>query len=417
MNHMVRVFSILLVACLLAGNIGGSIAAGQTEPTGAASTEQVTEPETAPPTEETASQADVPETAPVGGADQEPRPDGTEPVTPETAPQETLPQETVPQETVPQETVPQETESQVGVITQMPMYFQSDYPNSMYAGGTVASSGCSITSLAMVAAYLTGYPYTPDMLASYFGGYVGNHMERMEYASDELQLPWRKAANWHDARQALWDGEVVIAMMNAKSIFTDSQHFIVIYGVTEDGKFLVRDSAKSNYTRWDLERAFQEGFEDGDISCGFSGAWIYEKTAMPEDPFIYTKPEREAVEPRYPDLELTEDDKQLLARMVWVEAQGEPIEGQQAIAEVVLNRMAADNFPDTLRGVVLAEGQFRSTKFLEDAEPTQTQYEAIEQALYGPYVLPIDVVFFAQFAVNKNVWGTIGGHTFCYQSE
>ena len=121
------------------------------------------------------------------------------------------------------------------------------------------------------------------------------------------------------------------------------------------------------------------------------------------------------MECRYPDLELTQDDIELLARMVWVEAQGEPEEGQQAVAEVVLNRLAADNFQDTLKGVIYAEGQFRSTAFLEDAEPTQTQYEAVEQALNGPYVLPKDVVFFATYAVNKNVWGKIGGHTFCYQ--
>ena len=45
----------------------------------------------------------------------------------------------------------------------------------------------------------------------------------------------------------------------------------------------------------------------------------------------------------------------------------------------------------------------------------QAQYEAIERALYGPYVLPTDVVFFATYRTNENVWGQIGGHIFCYQ--
>ena len=83
------------------------------------------------------------------------------------------------------------------------------------------------------------------------------------------------------------------------------------------------------------------------------------------------------MEPRYPDIELNWEEKTLLARMVWVEAQGESAEGQQAVAEVVLNRMMADNFPNTLKGVVYAEGQFRSTPLLEDAQPTQAQYEAV----------------------------------------
>ena len=114
------------------------------------------------------------------------------------------------------------------------------------------------------------------------------------------------------------------------------------------------------------------------------------------------------------DVELTYEEKVLLAKMVWVEAQGESAEGQQAVAEVVLNRLVSEDFPNTLKGVIYSEGQFRSTPKLGDAVPSQAQFEAVEQALEGPYVLPIDVVFFATYPVNKNVWGEIGGHTFCY---
>ncbi len=121
------------------------------------------------------------------------------------------------------------------------------------------------------------------------------------------------------------------------------------------------------------------------------------------------------MEPRYGDLKLSEEDMELLARVVWVEAQGEEDDGQQAVAEVILNRVASDRFPNTVRSVVYAENQFRSTEYIKDAEPTQTQYEAVERALYGPYILPLDVTHFATYPVNKNVWGTIGGHTFCYQ--
>ena len=41
--------------------------------------------------------------------------------------------------------------------------------------------------------------------------------------------------------------------------------------------------------------------------------------------------------------------------------------------------------------------------------------KAIENAIYGPYVLPTDVTYFARFATNNNVWGRIGGHIFCYE--
>jgi len=105
-----------------------------------------------------------------------------------------------------------------------------------------------------------------------------------------------------------------------------------------------------------------------------------------------------------------------LAKVIWVEAQGECEEGQQAVAEVVLNRMASSNFSDTLKGVIYAQGQFRSVPFLKDADPYQAQYEAIERAIYGPYVLPEDVVHFATYPTNDKVWGQIGGHIFCYES-
>lgn len=316
-----------------------------------------------------------------------------------------------------EETLPEQTEPEEKTVTLrngFPLFLQTDYPNVRYGSGTMPTSGCSITCIAMVATYLTGHTYYPDELAGYFGGHVGSNIDRLEYASDMLQLPWQRAENWHKALAAMEEGKIAIVLMNSRSPFTQGQHFIVLTGLTEDGKVLVNDPSGPNYDNWELKAGFENGFHPTTISNGYEGCWLYDPAQMPEEPFIYEE-EKVEVECRYPDLELTQDDIELLARMVWVEAQGEPEEGQQAVAEVVLNRLAADNFQDTLKGVIYAEGQFRSTAFLEDAEPTQTQYEAVEQALNGPYVLPKDVVFFATYAVNKNVWGKIGGHTFCYQ--
>lgn len=316
-----------------------------------------------------------------------------------------------------EETLPEQTEPEEKTVTLrngFPLFLQTDYPNVRYGSGTMPTSGCSITCIAMVATYLTGHTYYPDELAGYFGGHVGSNIDRLEYASDMLQLPWQRAENWHKALAAMEEGKIAIVLMNSRSPFTQGQHFIVLTGLTEDGKVLVNDPSGPNYDNWELKAGFENGFHPTTISNGYEGCWLYDPAQMPEEPFIYEE-EKVEVECRYPELELTQDDIELLARMVWLEAQGEPEEGQQAVAEVVLNRLAADNFQDTLKGVIYAEGQFRSTAFLEDAEPTQTQYEAVEQALNGPYVLPKDVVFFATYAVNKNVWGKIGGHTFCYQ--
>ena len=81
---------------------------------------------------------------------------------------------------------------------------------------------------------------------------------------------------------------------------------------------------------------------------------------------------------------------------------------------MALNRLASDRFPNNLHDVIYGEGQFRSASQLDKAEPFQAQYEAIENAIYGPYILPEDVYYFGTTPRNSNVWGKIGGHVFCY---
>jgi len=127
-----------------------------------------------------------------------------------------------------------------------------------------------------------------------------------------------------------------------------------------------------------------------------------------------TTPTEPIIESRYADIVLSESDVELLARIIWLEARGECFEGQQAVAEVVFNRMLSGAFPDTLYGVIFEKGQFSTAKRVESATPGETQYRAIYEALTGPNVLPLEVVFFATSPENDNVWGTIGGHTFCY---
>lgn len=298
----------------------------------------------------------------------------------------------------------------------VPLYFQTDYPDQRYGAGTVASSGCGITCLAMVATALTGFEYLPDELAKYFGGCAENNIDRLEIGSTTLQLPWRKAENVRETFAALEEGDIAIVLMNSESIFTNSQHFLVLTGLTDEGKILVNDPYQPNYDYWLLRNGLINGFEEGDLIAGYSGGWIYDVSAMPENPVRYSEPK--PTEPsRYPGITLTAEEEDLLARLIFLEASGESAEGQQAIAEVVFNRMVSDAYPDTLKGVLYAEGQFPPASRLDQAEPYQAQYDAIEDALSGPYILPMEVVHYASFAVTELVWGTIGGHVFCYGLE
>jgi hypothetical protein len=80
-------------------------------------------------------------------------------------------------------------------------------------------------------------------------------------------------------------------------------------------------------------------------------------------PFVQPKP----ITPRRPlrDLVISfvdygnQDEEQLcLARAVYFEARGESLEGQLAVAEVVLNRTASGVYPSSICGVVTQPAQF-----------------------------------------------------------
>ena len=338
-------------------------------------------------------------------------------------PEEALPEETLPAESLPEETVPEDTEETdaasdhfdwTEVYThEFPLYSQLDYPNQRFGSGTVATSGCGITSLAMVASYLTGHTYYPDELAKYFGGYGENNVQRFEYGAQQLKLPIHKADTIRDVFAAMKNGDVAVLLMDHMSIFTETQHFIVLTGINEEtGKIMVYDSYPPNYSKWDLKRGFVEGFEEKDLMLGYSGGWIFSVRGMPEVPFIYTE-EKPDADPRY-DVELTWEQQQLIAKLIWLEARGECKEGQQAVAEVVLNRLVSGRFGDTLEEVIYGEGQFRSSPFLGEAEAWQAQYEALDAALEGPNILPMDVMYFATYPENEQVWGKIERHIFCY---
>ena len=303
--------------------------------------------------------------------------------------------------------------AKVKTVNGFPLYNQLDYPNKRFGSGTVATSGCGITSLAMVATYLTGHTYLPDELAGYFGGYGENNVQRLEYGAKQMQLPIHKADNIRQIFSAMKEGNIAILLMNHLSIFTETQHFIVLNGKTKDGKYMVADTYAPNYEKWDLKRGFEEGFSEKDLLLGYNGGWYFDVSAMPEEPFIYTE-EKPDCEPRYPDVELTWDEQQLMAKIIWLEARGESKEGQQAIAEIILNRLVSGKFGNSIHDVIYGEGQFRTTPFLKDADAWQAQYDAIDDALTGPNILPMNVYYFATYPENGRIWGKIGGHIFCY---
>ncbi|MCC8121828.1 MAG: cell wall hydrolase [Oscillospiraceae bacterium] len=92
---------------------------------------------------------------------------------------------------------------------------------------------------------------------------------------------------------------------------------------------------------------------------------------------------------------VSREDADLVAAIIYLEARGESAEGQQAIAEVIFNRLLSDSFPDTIPEIIFQEGQFASVALLATAEPGPEQYAALLGALEGERVLPTDVLYFS----------------------
>lgn len=150
--------------------------------------------------------------------------------------------------------------------------------------GTIASSGCGPTCLAMVVAGITGnMSITPDVVAKWSvenghriegsgsawslmtegGRYFGLKVEAVSRMNPEKVI------------KALSEGKPVIVSMGVGH-FTKTGHFIVLRGLDSDGKILVYDPISTQRsTAWEPEIIFRESSTVGGIYG--SPFWIFSK--------------------------------------------------------------------------------------------------------------------------------------------
>ena len=149
-------------------------------------------------------------------------------------------------------------------FTDMPLLDQTDYDYIKYSQGTVATSGCGLTSLCMVASYFTGQLYTPDDLAAIANAVKTSNVDRMTAAADYLGLTWHlsPSTDTNDLKQYLSEGKVVICLVK------NSSHFVVCKGITEDGQILVNDP----YGPWAKDEPYS--LSDLKMSCG--STWVFD---------------------------------------------------------------------------------------------------------------------------------------------
>jgi hypothetical protein len=170
-----------------------------------------------------------------------------------------------------------------------PGYYGTDYGNIVFANastpvvyynqtdarwgsimygktGTISSSGCGPTALAIVVASLKDSGITPPDVAKWAAdnGYRaegnGSYHSLMTDGARHYGLTVEAIGNdGNKLVEALKDGKLAIAIM-AKGHFTRAGPFIVLRGVTADGKILVADPSSINRSNqeWDLKLILNE---------------------------------------------------------------------------------------------------------------------------------------------------------------
>lgn len=110
----------------------------------------------------------------------------------------------------------------------------------------------------------------------------------------------------------------------------------------------------------------------------------------------------------------------LLSRLIYGEARGEPYTGQVAVGAVVMNRVRSSSFPNTVSGVIYQSGAFDVVRDGQiNLTPNSTARKAAQDALNGWDPSYGAIYYFnPSTATNKWIWSrpmtvTIGKHRFC----
>lgn len=114
------------------------------------------------------------------------------------------------------------------------------------------------------------------------------------------------------------------------------------------------------------------------------------------------------------------NDVNLLARVIYGEARGEPYTGQVAVGAVIINRVKHNSFPNTLASVIYQSGAFDAVADGQvNLSPDSTAKKAAQDAINGWDPSYGAIYYFnPSTATNKWIWSrpltvVIGKHRFC----
>ena len=168
-----------------------------------------------------------------------------------------------------------------------PLYFQQDYPNTMYGNYSLVTYGCGVTTMSMLVSYMTDEEWTPPELCALYGKYCSEkgtaHAMFTEVPTDRGFYAIERVSSWDTALDALEDGYMVVSLQR-EGYWTRGGHYLLLHNLleTDDGTMVqVRDSNLYNYKR--LEGHTTGYFSLDTIPRNSRSYWIYQKKVMNVD--------------------------------------------------------------------------------------------------------------------------------------
>lgn len=91
---------------------------------------------------------------------------------------------------------------------------------------------------------------------------------------------------------------------------------------------------------------------------------------------------------------ITSAEREMLARLVYREANIESLECQKAVVSVVINRLHSGYWGNTIKQVIYAPGQFTPADLIWQTTPTEKNYQAVDEVIKNGVTLPTYVLYF-----------------------
>lgn len=116
--------------------------------------------------------------------------------------------------------------------------------------------------------------------------------------------------------------------------------------------------------------------------------YVYVEIPVMEYVYIEVPVEKKSV------YSFTSEEREMLARLVYLEAGIESKECQMAVCSVVINRLNNGYWGDTLEEVVYAKNQFSPANKISNTTPSEKEYESVDYVLQNGVTIPEYVMYF-----------------------